>query len=152
MVRAIGLVFFVFVGCVALVFGQSTNASLSGRVTDPAKAVVAAARIVAVSAGTHVRYETITNASGEYSLVTLPRLFPPPPTELKSRSRVSRSWSSRMWCFKLRMRWRSIWISVPQQPSEDHRCKRIRRARVRDEAARRASRRWADNPVEYGRR
>jgi len=52
--------------------GQSTNASLSGRITDPTKAVIADARVVAISADTNVRYEVTSNASGEYSLANLP--------------------------------------------------------------------------------
>src|SRR5262249_40213056 len=52
-----------------------TNASLSGRVTDPARAVVGGAKVTAVSAGTNVRYETTTSGSGEYSLVNLPPTF-----------------------------------------------------------------------------
>jgi len=37
---------------------QSTNASLTGRVADPSKAVIAGAKVAAVSASTDVRYET----------------------------------------------------------------------------------------------
>ena len=51
---------------------QSTNASLSGRITDPSKAVIADAKIAAISAATNVRYEATTNASGEYFLANLP--------------------------------------------------------------------------------
>ncbi len=52
---------------------QSTNASLSGRVTDPSKARIAGAKIAAISAGTSIRDEATTNASGEYYL---PNLLP----------------------------------------------------------------------------
>ena len=64
--------------CLLLLFSssvlraQSTSASLSGRVTDPSKAVIADARIAAVSAGTNLRYETTTNSSGECFLANLP--------------------------------------------------------------------------------
>jgi hypothetical protein len=51
---------------------QSTNASLTGRITDPSKAVIADAKIAAIRAGTNVRYETTSNASGEYYLANLP--------------------------------------------------------------------------------
>src|SRR5580658_2954820 len=51
---------------------QSTNASLTGRITDPSKALIADAKIAAISAGTNVRYETTTNSSGEYYLPSLP--------------------------------------------------------------------------------
>jgi carboxypeptidase family protein len=51
---------------------QSTNASLSGRITDPSKAFIADAKIAAVSTATNFRYETTTNISGEYYLANLP--------------------------------------------------------------------------------
>lgn len=51
---------------------QSTNASLTGRITDPSKAVIADARVAAINADTNVRYETRTNGSGEYYLANLP--------------------------------------------------------------------------------
>ncbi len=51
---------------------QSTNASLAGRIADPAKALIVGARVAAVRAGTNVRYEATTNASGEYYLANLP--------------------------------------------------------------------------------
>jgi Carboxypeptidase regulatory-like domain/TonB dependent receptor len=51
---------------------QSINASLTGRVTDPSKAAIADAQVAAVSASTNARYETTTNASGEYYLANLP--------------------------------------------------------------------------------
>ena len=51
---------------------QSTNASLSGQITDPVKAVVVKANVVAINLGTNVRYETTTNAEGEYYLTNVP--------------------------------------------------------------------------------
>jgi YD repeat-containing protein len=51
---------------------QSTNGSISGRVTDPSHAVIAGANVAAVNAGTNFRYETTTNNSGEYYLTNLP--------------------------------------------------------------------------------
>src|SRR5258708_15787566 len=50
---------------------QSTGASLSGRVTDPSKSLIADAKITAISTNTNVRYETTTNGSGEYHLASL---------------------------------------------------------------------------------
>jgi len=66
---------------------QSTNASLSGRVTDPSKALIVDAKVAAISADTNVRYETTTNGSGEYYLANLP----PAPIASKSKSPVSRN-------------------------------------------------------------
>src|SRR5262249_30491624 len=51
---------------------QSTNASLTGRVSDPSKAVVVDAKIAAISTDTNIRYETTTNTSGEFYLTNLP--------------------------------------------------------------------------------
>ncbi|HET9714088.1 MAG TPA: carboxypeptidase regulatory-like domain-containing protein, partial [Pyrinomonadaceae bacterium] len=50
---------------------QSTDASLTGRVTDTAKALIIDAKVAAISEGTNVRYETTTNSSGEYHLGNL---------------------------------------------------------------------------------
>jgi len=51
---------------------QSTNASLTGRVTDPSKASVPDVKIAAVNTGTNFRYESTTNGAGEYTLANLP--------------------------------------------------------------------------------
>ena len=51
---------------------QSTNASLSGRVTDPANALIVDARVAAISAATNIRHECATNGSGDYHLANLP--------------------------------------------------------------------------------
>ena len=50
---------------------QSINASLAGRITDPSKALIVNAKVVAINTGTNVRYETTTNSSGEYHLANL---------------------------------------------------------------------------------
>src|SRR6201998_70461 len=51
---------------------QSTNASLTGRVTDPTRAVIAEARVILINTGTGVRYEGITNQTGSYYVTDLP--------------------------------------------------------------------------------
>ena len=51
---------------------QSTDALLTGRVSDPSKALIVNAKVVAISAATDTHYETATNGSGEYSLANLP--------------------------------------------------------------------------------
>src|ERR1700757_2248071 len=51
---------------------QTTNASITGRVTDPSKATVPDAKVAAVNLGTNFRYETVTNGAGEYALANLP--------------------------------------------------------------------------------
>jgi len=67
-----------FTGALAVVLyssilrAQSTNASITGRVTDPSKALIVGAKVAAVSSGTSFRYEAVTNGSGEYYLTDLP--------------------------------------------------------------------------------
>src|SRR6266436_947302 len=63
--------------CLLLVFSssalraQSTNASLTGRIADPSKAVIADAKVAAISAATNFRYEATTTIAGEYYLTNL---------------------------------------------------------------------------------
>jgi hypothetical protein len=57
---------------IPLLGGQSTNDSLTGRVTDPSRALVADAKIAATGVRTNVRYETRTNGAGEYYFEDLP--------------------------------------------------------------------------------
>lgn len=52
--------------------GQSTNASLTGRLTDPAQALIVDAKVTAISKSKSVRYETTTGDSGTYHLTNLP--------------------------------------------------------------------------------
>jgi hypothetical protein len=51
---------------------QSTNASLTGRITDATKAVVPDAKVIVINTGTRIRYETITNQTGSYYVTNLP--------------------------------------------------------------------------------
>jgi Carboxypeptidase regulatory-like domain len=51
---------------------QTTNASITGRVTDPSKAVIGEAKIAAINTGTNFRYESTTSTAGEYTLANLP--------------------------------------------------------------------------------
>jgi hypothetical protein len=70
--RGIAALLFLLLTPVLLAQGQTTNASLGGRITDPAKALVVDARITAISETTNVRYETTSNGLGEYRLAHLP--------------------------------------------------------------------------------
>src|SRR5208283_3330373 len=56
----------------AQVEAQSTNASLTGRVTDSSKAVIPAAKVIVINSGTRIHYETITNQTGSYYVTNLP--------------------------------------------------------------------------------
>src|SRR5258707_20940 len=51
---------------------QSTNASLTGRITDSSKGVVPNVLVVAINTGTRIHYETVTNATGSYYVTDLP--------------------------------------------------------------------------------
>src|SRR6266481_15600 len=51
--------------------GQSTNASLTGRITDPSKAVIADARVTVINTSTRVHYEGVTNETGSYYVTNL---------------------------------------------------------------------------------
>ena len=57
---------------VPFVRAQSTNASVTGRVTDPSKAAIAETKVAAFNLGTNFRYESATNGAGEYTLANLP--------------------------------------------------------------------------------
>jgi Carboxypeptidase regulatory-like domain len=52
----------------AVLCAQTTNGSISGRVTDPSKAVIVDAKVAAINVDTTVGYEGATNALGEYHL------------------------------------------------------------------------------------
>src|SRR3982075_2487122 len=54
------------------VIAQSSNASLTGRITDSSKAVTPGVKVSAINTGTRVRYETVTNETGSYYVTNLP--------------------------------------------------------------------------------
>ena len=70
--RAPALVVFFFLSYSAVLRGQSTNASITGRVTDPSKALIADAKVAAINEGTNFRFDATTNNSGEYYFTNLP--------------------------------------------------------------------------------
>ncbi|HKR20970.1 MAG TPA: carboxypeptidase regulatory-like domain-containing protein, partial [Pyrinomonadaceae bacterium] len=70
--RPVAALLFILLTSYTLGLAQSTNASLAGRITDPANALLVDAQVAAISAGTNIRYEDITNGSGEYHLANLP--------------------------------------------------------------------------------
>ncbi len=55
------------------VHGQSTHASLTGRITDPKKAVITAASVTVINTGTGIHYLGLTNEIGEYYVTNLPQ-------------------------------------------------------------------------------
>ena len=74
---SLALPFTIAAGGILLLFAsplnaQSTNASLTGRITDSSKGVVPNALVVAINTGTRIHYETVTNATGSYYVTDLP--------------------------------------------------------------------------------
>jgi len=51
---------------------QSSDASVTGYVTDPSKAIIVDAKVIVINTGTNVRYQSATNKTGSYNLVNLP--------------------------------------------------------------------------------
>src|SRR3979411_368865 len=51
---------------------QSTSASLTGRITDPNKAVIREATITAINTSTEIHYQGLTNETGAYYISDLP--------------------------------------------------------------------------------
>ena len=51
--------------------GQSSDASLTGRITDPKKAVIDGASVTVINTGTGVHYQGMTNETGEYYVTNL---------------------------------------------------------------------------------
>src|SRR5262249_60287270 len=58
--------------CPAVLRAQAPNGSLPGRITDSTNALIADAKVSAISSETNVRYEATTSRSGEYYLANLP--------------------------------------------------------------------------------
>jgi hypothetical protein len=70
--RRVAALVFILLTSFTVCLAQSTNASLAGRITDPANALIVDAKVVAISIDTNIRYEDTTNDSGEYQLANLP--------------------------------------------------------------------------------
>ena len=56
-----------------LAYAQSPNASVTGQVTDPSKAIIVGAHVLAVNVKTNIHYDATTNGAGEYYF---PNLLP----------------------------------------------------------------------------
>src|ERR1700675_528240 len=55
-----------------MLLAQSADASLTGRITDPNKRVIAAATITVINTGTGIHYQGLTNETGTYYISDLP--------------------------------------------------------------------------------
>src|SRR5881409_1850606 len=69
---AVVLIFGVCCSLTGVTHAQSSNASVTGLVTDPSKAVIVGAKVMAINEGTNVRYAGATNSSGTYYVTGLP--------------------------------------------------------------------------------
>jgi hypothetical protein len=56
----------------AMLAAQSADASLTGRITDPKKAVIAGATVTVINSGTGIHYQGRTNETGTYYVSNLP--------------------------------------------------------------------------------
>jgi len=56
----------------AQLHAQSSRASLTGRITDPRKAVIIGATVTVINTGTGIHYQGLTNEIGEYYVPDLP--------------------------------------------------------------------------------
>jgi len=70
--KAIILVCMLHLVVAGSVLGQATTGSIVGTVTDPSKAIVAGAEVVALNQETGVSYKGKTNGSGDYVIHNLP--------------------------------------------------------------------------------
>jgi len=52
--------------------GQSPNATVTGRVTDPSRGIIANANVILTNQGTNIRYTSMTNQAGSYNVPELP--------------------------------------------------------------------------------
>jgi hypothetical protein len=69
---AVGLVILLVVAFASALRAQTTNASVTGQITDPSKALIVGANVTLINAGTNLRYEGMTNGSGSYYVTDLP--------------------------------------------------------------------------------
>ena len=71
-VRSLGMTFVFFLLAAFAAFAQSDNANVTGVITDPSGASVPNAKVVLRNQGTGLTREATTNASGVYSIPTVP--------------------------------------------------------------------------------
>ena len=70
--HGLGFVLLLTVFFPRLLYAQSADASLTGRITDPNKALIAAATVIVINSGTGVHYQGRTNGTGIYYVSDLP--------------------------------------------------------------------------------
>lgn len=58
--------------CCGELRAQSTDATVTGYITDPSKAVIVGAKVIAINVDTNVRYQATTNSVGSYDANGLP--------------------------------------------------------------------------------
>src|ERR1700722_20769586 len=76
--KGVGASMKIFVASVLLVllvgtaFGQGSNATVTGQVTDSSKSVITGAKITLINGATNLRYQGLTNEAGSYFVPELP--------------------------------------------------------------------------------
>lgn len=70
-VRSLVVLFFILLLFSLILRAQSPNAFLTRRVANSSKARIVGAKVTAISAGTNIRDEVTSNASGEHCLPNL---------------------------------------------------------------------------------
>jgi hypothetical protein len=70
--RVIGIGLVLILSSASALQAQTSNASLTGRVTDSSKAVISDAKVRLINRGTNLQFESVTNASGIYYVTNLP--------------------------------------------------------------------------------
>jgi hypothetical protein len=70
--KVVALAVTLVLSSVGVLRAQSTNATVTGRVTDPHKAVIPDAKVTLINTATNLRYEGTTNGTGTYYVTNLP--------------------------------------------------------------------------------
>jgi len=70
--RVVGLAAIASLSFPVWLHAQSTTASLTGRVTDPTRAVLPEAKVIVFNTGTGIHHESVTNQTGSYYVTDLP--------------------------------------------------------------------------------
>ena len=61
-----------FIGCTSVGFSQVNRSSLSGLVSDPSGAAIPDAQVMAIETETQLKFQTVTNSTGNYTILDLP--------------------------------------------------------------------------------
>src|SRR5579872_639075 len=68
----LGFVLIFVLSSVSALHAQSVNASVTGQVTDPSKAIMPNVEVTLINTATNLRYESATNQTGTYYITNIP--------------------------------------------------------------------------------